>query len=359
MRCGRAWNDGLSRFHRRSCRSRHLPRFHLRRQAPAGAGWRYARLGTAGQRPDAGRPQFQISSSARHRHSGIRRAERAGDHWQGWPHRAQYARYRCRTLPGARCGQPEPLAVAEARYRLAQQPAVAVPRGWFLLQDLHVAGGLLGKGLRADHPQGRRPRSRCDAGRSRSIREILGPLRPAGGRRRTDWADGGPYCGARRTARHPRRRRLSSRGLAAVGKARHRGRERRCLCENRARRTRRLPQRHADAAHDGFRLVRRQCFRRSREGAEAYRHAVDESAGGAAVADHCQAGHCRHRGRGAAAGFRRQRPAGGDDGWGRAQLSLPLRCCHRPEGCCVHQWWLRLSHGARPDRRRRRDRRDH
>ena len=80
--------------------------------------------------------------------------------------------------------------------------AVAVHGRGLLLQDLHVAGALLGKALRADDPPrcGAWPRRRR-AG-SGSLREGFPALRRAGDRRRP----GGPCCRARcRSIRGPRR----------------------------------------------------------------------------------------------------------------------------------------------------------
>ena len=48
--------------------------------------------------------------------------------------------------------EPEPLAVARLRRRRGQRPALALPRRGLLLQDLHVAGEVLGEGLRAADP---------------------------------------------------------------------------------------------------------------------------------------------------------------------------------------------------------------
>ena len=94
--------------------------------------------------------------------------------------------------------EPEPLAVARARRGGGERRSRAAPRRGLLLQDLHVAGGLLGAGLRAADPA--RGRSRGAAGRAGAgrSREGLRLLRPAGDRRRAGRADGGAGRRARR-----------------------------------------------------------------------------------------------------------------------------------------------------------------
>ena len=78
-----------------------------------------------------------------------------------------------------------------------------------LLQDLHVAGGVLGEALRAADPPRRRPRPRGRSRRSRPLREGLRALRRAGDRRRPGRPDGGARRRPRRRARDPVRTRIS------------------------------------------------------------------------------------------------------------------------------------------------------
>ena len=54
---------------------------------------------------------------------------------------------RPRALPRARGREPEPLALARLRCRLDQFPSLSDARRRLLLQDLHVAGGPVGKAL--------------------------------------------------------------------------------------------------------------------------------------------------------------------------------------------------------------------
>ena len=71
--------------------------------------------------------------------------------------------------PGGR--EPEPLAVARVRPAGRQRAGSRRPVGRLLLQDLHVAGVVLGEGLRAADPPRRRPRARRRRSRSRHLRE--------------------------------------------------------------------------------------------------------------------------------------------------------------------------------------------
>ena len=108
--------------------------------------WRHAGLGAGRQRRSPGRALFQISSSARHPHRGLRRAECPG------------------RAPGGRAAEPNTRATtvelfdgldaaSQNRWPSLKFDLIALncylhrsSRG-FLLQDLHVAAPLLGKGL--------------------------------------------------------------------------------------------------------------------------------------------------------------------------------------------------------------------
>ena len=78
--------------------------------------------------------------------------------------------------------QSESLAVARSRLWRGQLHSVCHFHRRFLLQDLHVAGGLLGEGLRAGHPPGGRAWPRQPRGRPGYIREGARLLRPVGHR---------------------------------------------------------------------------------------------------------------------------------------------------------------------------------
>ena len=108
----------------------------------------------------AGRALVQVSPPARHPDRRLRGAERAGRAAHRRAARAEHARDHGRALRRARRGEPEPLAVARVRSRRDQRLARAVPRRRLLLQDLHVAGDVLGDALRAADPPRRRPRPR-------------------------------------------------------------------------------------------------------------------------------------------------------------------------------------------------------
>ena len=90
-----------------------------------------------------------------------------------------------RTVRRAGGDEPEPLSLAALRSRRDQFAGVADPDRGLLLQDLHVAVGVLGKALRAADPplRGAGPGERRD--RSRPVREGLRALRRAGRRRRS------------------------------------------------------------------------------------------------------------------------------------------------------------------------------
>ena len=87
-----------------------------------------------------------------------------------------------------------------ARHQFAGRAGL---RSRLLLQDLHVAGGLLGTGLRAADPPRRGPRPRRRDARSRPLRQGVGLLRRAGDRRRPRRPDGGADGRALRRPRHP------------------------------------------------------------------------------------------------------------------------------------------------------------
>ena len=81
--------------------------------------------------------------------------------------RAEHARHHGRALRRACGAEPEPLAVAALRPDGGQPARWRRSRRRLLLQDLHVAGGVLGEALRAADPPRRRPRPAAAASRSR------------------------------------------------------------------------------------------------------------------------------------------------------------------------------------------------
>ena len=164
---------------RRRHRSDAQPQFHLRRQDLCRLPGRYARLGAACQWRAPGRPLVQISPAARHLQRRRRGAECADRGADGCAARAQYARHHGRALRWPRRREPEPLAVAEIRCAVDQPADEPVLQRGLLLQDLHVAGEVLGACVRADHPQERRARPRGDGAGPRPLREGLRPLRRA------------------------------------------------------------------------------------------------------------------------------------------------------------------------------------
>ena len=122
---------------------------------------RHAGLGAARQRRAAGRPLVQVPPAARHPDGRAGGAQRAGRAAHRRAARAEHARDHGRALRRARRREPEPLAVARAStcWRSTQLLAPFLVGG-LLLQDLHVAGVVLGEGLRAADPPRRRPRPR-------------------------------------------------------------------------------------------------------------------------------------------------------------------------------------------------------
>ena len=140
-----------------------------------------------------------------------------------------------RALRGLDRHEPEPLAVARVRHRRGERPALAVPRRGLLLQDLHVAGEVLGDAVRAADPprRGARPRRRRRG--SGPLREGLRALRRAGDRRRADRPDGGARGRPRRRARDPGGRGLPARRATAGGAIRDRRQARRRMGRGRSR----------------------------------------------------------------------------------------------------------------------------
>src|SRR5665811_1546960 len=90
--------------------------------------------------------------------------------------------------------EPEPLAVAEIRSSVGEPAGHARLRRGLLLQDVHVAGIVLGEGLRAHDPPRRRSGARREPPRPGPLREDQCVLRRAGHRRRRR----GAVDGARR-----------------------------------------------------------------------------------------------------------------------------------------------------------------
>ena len=148
----------------------------------------------------------QIPSPARHSLGGAGGAERAGRAAQRGQARTEHACHGHRALSRPRSRQPEPLALARFRHPVDQfAPRPGADSG-FLLQDLHVAGELLGEALRAADPARGRPRPRGGAGGSRPLREGFRLLRRAGDRRRSSRACGRARGGTKRRAGDPLRR---------------------------------------------------------------------------------------------------------------------------------------------------------
>ena len=102
----------------------------------------------------------QVSSPARHPHRRAGGAQRAGRVARRRAARAEHARDHGRAVRRARRREPEPLAVAALRSAGGQFAARAAAVGRLLLQDLHVAGVVLGEGVRAADPPRRRARAR-------------------------------------------------------------------------------------------------------------------------------------------------------------------------------------------------------
>ena len=135
------------------------------------------------------------------------------------------------------------------------QLAGADLRRRLLLQDLHVAGRVLGEGLRAADPPRRRSRPRRRRRRSRPLREGECLLRRAGDRRRRRRAVGGAGRGPRRRACHPVRRGFPSRRAAARRARRDRRQAGARMGSSRRSRTRKPARLPHDAAHDGVRRL--------------------------------------------------------------------------------------------------------
>jgi NADPH-dependent 2,4-dienoyl-CoA reductase/sulfur reductase-like enzyme len=118
---------------------------------------RHAGLGAAGQRRHAGRPLVQISPPARHplrRAGGAERAGRAALKARGAsPTPGDHGRAVRRA--GARSQNRWPSLAFDMN--AVNQLLAPISIGRLLLQDLHVAGGVLGEGLRAADPPRRRP----------------------------------------------------------------------------------------------------------------------------------------------------------------------------------------------------------
>ena len=200
---------------------------------------------------------------------------------------------------GLVAAEPEPLAVAQARPRRRQRLALAPVPGRLLLQDLHVAAGLVDD-LRALHPPGGGPgparRAEPDPDR---YDKMLRALRRAGGRRRSRRPRGRARRGPSGRPR-PARRRAGRAGRQPARPRRHGGIDRRrarapqwlgtALAELAA-----LPEVHGSAAHHGLRLSRpqprRPVERLHRSSAAAGRRA----AAPAAVARAREAGGARDR----------------------------------------------------------------
>ena len=257
-------------------RSRAAARLLLRRPQLSRASRRHARLGAARQRRPARRPLVQVSPPARHPHG---RARRSRTRWSSCaPARGASrtrARRRSSSTTGSRRASQNRWPSLALRPDGGQLAARAAPVGRLLLQDLHVAGVVLGEGLRAADPPRRRPRPRRRRARSRQLREGVRVLRRAG---RSAPAPPGLIGGARRRAAPARasscasedfRARRPAAGRAArdrrqaaapLGARRRRPSSRRCprcgFC-TRTHRVRRLRRRHLRRARARQRPSRR------------------------------------------------------------------------------------------------------
>ncbi len=191
-------------------------RLHLQWPGDGGPPRRHAGLGAARQRPAAGGPLVQVSPAARHPQRRVRGAERAGDAARGRAGRAEHPGDDGGAFRRAERPQPEPPRPARLRPDGGQRPALALPERGVLLQDLHVAEGLLGKALRAGDPRLGRARPALGRARPGQLRQGLPALRPAGDRRRPGGARGGAGGGPGRRAGDPRRRGFPLRRPAAT-----------------------------------------------------------------------------------------------------------------------------------------------
>ena len=159
---------------------------------------------------------------------------------------------------GLEAQQPKPLAVARVSTLLAMNklfsPFIV---GRLLLQDLHVAGEVLGEALRAADPPRRGPRPRRRLPDPDHYEKAFAHLRRAGDRRRARRADSGACGRPRRRARHPVRRGFRARRPAA-GRTRARSTAAGVGCGSRGRwpNSRRCPRCGMHAAHDGVRRLR-------------------------------------------------------------------------------------------------------
>ena len=175
-------------------------------------------LRAARQRHPFRRPVVQISPSARHPRPRVGGAERAGRRRsRPQPARSQQPRHRSRGVRWPEPRQPEPLAIAALRCRRDQRCARRRVRVRVLLQDLHVAAGVLEACLRAGDPSGGRSRQGADGSRSRPLHAAPCPCRGAGGRRRAGRRRGGTgRIGRRPAAGHHLRRAGRMRRLVAA-----------------------------------------------------------------------------------------------------------------------------------------------
>src|SRR6202034_1987993 len=105
-----------------------------------------------GVRRDLDRPLVQISSSARRADRRTRGTQRAGGIAQRRAPRAQHTSDYGGAVRRAGGGEPESLSLAAFRSRRDQLAGLADSNRGILLQNLHVAGGVLGEALRAADP---------------------------------------------------------------------------------------------------------------------------------------------------------------------------------------------------------------
>ena len=294
-----------------------------RRCSPTACGWSAARssiTARAASSPPAPRSRTRWSSCAAARGASRTRARRRPSSTTGSSPRARTAGRRSRST----CCRVNSLVAPLLRRRL-------------LLQDLHVAGDVLGDGVRAADPPRRRPRPRGRRERSRPLREGLRALRRAGDRRRAGRADGGAGGRARRRARRSCATRISgSAGGCSPNAARSTAARRRV-----GRRTSRPSWRRCPTCAS---CAARRCSACYDDGTYgALERVNDHLAAPPAhqprqrlwriVAKRCGAGGRRHR---AADRVRRQRPPRRDAGGRGAHLSQPLCGGAGPQRRGVH-----------------------
>ena len=286
---------------------------------------RHARLRADREWREAGRAFVQVSSPARHSHVRLRRAECAGRAAHRRAARAEHARDDGGALRRTGRHEPEPLAVARVRRGRDQRRARALSSRGLLLQDLHVAGEILGGGVRAADPPRRGARPRGGRGGSGSLREGLRALRRAGDRRgsgRVDGGAGGRPCGG---ARDPRRRGFPAWRAVACGAHRDRRQAGRRMGRAGRGRARGAARCAHHAPHGSYQRVRSWPVCRDRARQRPCAAAAGARAAPAALEDRGEARGAGGRRARAHDRVRQQRSPWRDDGERGAHRHQPLR----------------------------------